>query len=257
MSNQGSRDGLKRFNGGNEIKIIETEVNVKEQPSWFTKRKFSMTDKMLLHTFESTVDAIALILSNNCEVVLCSLESWDNAIVKVVNGNITGRKVGAPLTNLEISILKNPKQKKNVIGPYFVRTETGETIKSVKAIIKNFEDQPIGMCCVNFNLSAPFINIISTMIPTDVSLPQVKPVRYPARPQELIEQSLEIVLSQLKKFKDLSQTERNKRIVLEMLDIGIFEIKGAVDIVAAEMGVTRYTIYNYMREAKVKARKRK
>ena len=106
------------------------------------------------------------------------------------------------------------------------------------------------MICININLSAPFIDLITEMMPTDQSLAPVKPIRYPATPNELIKQSLEIVLSQLKKSKKLSQVERNKRIVFEMHDIGIFDIKGAVDLVASEMGVSRYTIYNYIREAK-------
>lgn len=218
----------------------------------FNKRKFSMTDKMILHAFESTAEAIATIFSESCEVVLCSLESWDNAIIKVVNGHITGRKVGAPLTHLEINVLKNLNKKKDVVGTYFVHKESGELIKAVKAIIRNFENEPIGMICINIDLSAPLIDFISAMIPTEKGLAPVKPIRYPATPHELIKQSLEIVLSQLKKSKQLSQVERNKRIVLEMFDIGIFDIKGAVDIVAAEMGVSRYTIYNYIREAKLK-----
>jgi predicted transcriptional regulator YheO len=33
-------------------------------------------------------------------------------------------------------------------------------------------------------------------------------------------------------------------------DLGIFEIKGAVDIIAAELGVSKFTVYNNLSEVK-------
>ena len=214
-------------------------------------RKFSLTDKMILHSFETAVDAIADLYGENCEVVLYSLEQWDSAVVKVVNGHVTGRTVKSPLTNLEINLLRKiEKTREDVVGSYFVRKENGEMIKSSKAIIRNFEDQPIGMLSINLNLSAPFFDIISRMVPAEENIAPVKPIRYPASPHELVKQSLEIVMSQLRNSIRLSQLERNRQVVLDMFNIGIFNIKGAVDIVANEMGVSRYTIYNYIREAK-------
>jgi len=239
--------------------MSKNEKNPQEQLLKFTKKeKFSLTDKLILHLFESVVEGIVKIFGNNCEVILYSLETVDNAAIKVLNGNVTDRDIGSPLTLLEINLLKRiSKLKSDVIDTYFARREDGKTIKSTKVIIRNFENEPIGMICINLDISVPFIDLISEFVPTEKSLAPVPPIRYPATPQDLIKQSLEIVLSELRKSKRLSQVERNKLIVNEMYDIGIFDIKGAVDLVANEMGVSRYTIYNYLRDAKLSLDKSK
>jgi predicted transcriptional regulator YheO len=217
-------------------------------------REFSITDKLILHLFEPLVDGIGKIFGDNCEVILYSLENTDSAAIKVANGHVTGRALNSPLTILEINILRKSKtSKKDVIDVYFAEKEDGKLIKSTKCIIRNFENEPIGMLCINMNLSAPFIDVISEFIPTEAGINPIKPARYPASPQDLIKQSLEIVLAQVRNTKKISQVERNKLVVFEMYDIGLFDIKGAVDLVATEMGVSRYTIYNYIREAKIKA----
>ena len=39
-------------------------------------------------------------------------------------------------------------------------------------------------------------------------------------------------------------------IIAELAEKGVFDIKGAIDIVAGEMGISKYTIYHYIREIK-------
>ena len=48
--------------------------------------------------------------------------------------------------------------------------------------------------------------------------------------------------------KGLSATERNRMIVQQLKDENIFSVRGAVSIVANELGVSRYTIYNYLKD---------
>jgi predicted transcriptional regulator YheO len=43
---------------------------------------------------------------------------------------------------------------------------------------------------------------------------------------------------------------KNKAVVNQLYNNGIFELKDAVKIVAARLGITRYAIYKYLRERK-------
>ena len=52
----------------------------------------------------------------------------------------------------------------------------------------------------------------------------------------------------LAKTKGLSHSERNRRLVHGLEGRGIFGIKGAVENAATELGVTKFTIYKYLRE---------
>ena len=54
-----------------------------------------------------------------------------------------------------------------------------------------------------------------------------------------------------KPFKYLTKPEK-KEVVRELHDKGFFLLKGSVDILAAEMGNTKFTIYSYIRETQKK-----
>ena len=75
---------------------------------------------------------------------------------------------------------------------------------------------------------------------------------FPVDTNELINKTLEEVIAKIAKKQDVPNTDKNKLIVLELYNKGIFNIKGTIDLVAKEIGVSRYTIYNYIRETKVK-----
>ena len=50
-----------------------------------------------------------------------------------------------------------------------------------------------------------------------------------------------------------SISEKNRMAISILHSRGIFDIKGSVDIVAKELGVSRYTVYNYLKEVKYQA----
>jgi predicted transcriptional regulator YheO len=57
-------------------------------------------------------------------------------------------------------------------------------------------------------------------------------------------------MTQFAKTKGVSASEKNRMIIAGLARKGIFDIKGAIDIVAKEIGVSKYTIYHYLREVK-------
>lgn len=63
--------------------------------------------------------------------------------------------------------------------------------------------------------------------------------------------SLDEAIEQGNKNRGIPTIDKNRYIVSELYNKDMFDIKGVVDIVAKEIGVSRYTIYNYIREAKI------
>jgi len=61
---------------------------------------------------------------------------------------------------------------------------------------------------------------------------------------------LEKVIDNIKTQRKISFSEKNKLIVFELYKRGVFNVRGVIDLVAKELGISRYTIYNYLREAK-------
>ena len=224
---------------------IETELmnQAREQ-----QIRLDESDRRVLKALEPVVDAIATLFGNNCEVLIHSLEDLSRSVVKIANGHVTGRSLGSPITDLGIKTIRNADDSSSdVVGSYFSKTSTGKTLKSVTALIRN-ENKPIGMLCINLDLSVPLEDVLNTFAVNWNGSGVESPENFAMSSEELIHVTLDKAIEKMSRERQISANTRNKKIVQELHQQGIFDIKGAVDMVAKELGVSRYTIYNYLRE---------
>lgn len=214
--------------------------------------KLTTRDREILASCEPMVEGIAKLLGRNCEVILHSFDDPGHSVIKIENAHITGRKVGSPITDLGLNVLMQSfESHQDVIGSYFTKTETGKVFKSITILIRNPKGVPIGMLCVNLDISASFVDFVSDFIPSSGERDQTME-HFPSEIPDLVHRSMEDVMTGINIKTGISAAEKNKLIVLELFQRGIFEIKGAIDSVAGEMGVSKYTIYHYLRELKSK-----
>jgi predicted transcriptional regulator YheO len=215
--------------------------------------RLTAADRSILSAMEPVVDAIATLFGEHCEVLIHSLEDLSHSVIKISNSGVTGRQIGSPMTDLGIKVLKNAEHtESDVIGSYYGKTNDGKTLKSVTALIRN-GTKPIGILCINLSLSAPLMDILRHFLP-DTTMDGrngESPEHFVMSTEELVRRSLDTAIAEIGAKREISHQVKNKLIVSELHDQGIFDVKGAVDIVAKELGVSRYTIYNYIREVRV------
>ncbi len=211
------------------------------------KRSFTAHDKALLARYELVADAIAAMFGQACEVVVHSLEDLGESIIKIVNAHVTGRVEGAPITDLGLHVLNAAyKSKEDVVGPYFSKSTSGKPLKSTTTVIRNDEGLPIGFLCINFDLSVPFHQILQEFSPS-METPHSGETFAPDV-TNLVAQAVADEIEANSHITGVSATAKNRHIVANLEDKGIFEIKGSVELVASELGLTRHTIYKYLRE---------
>ncbi|MDR3122556.1 MAG: PAS domain-containing protein [Treponema sp.] len=204
-------------------------------------------DKHILDSIKPIVDGIAAFLGENCEVVLHSFESLDCSIVHIANGHITGRGLGSPITDLGMKLLRDDA--KVFTDCYYSKTTDGKTLRSITIMIRNPSGKPIGMLCINLNMDASLLSMINTLAIPQAENPE-SPENFVANLDELIKITLRETIVAVNRHNDIPNHEKNKIIVYELIKKGMFDIRGAIDIVARELSVSRYTIYNYIREHK-------
>lgn len=217
---------------------------------YLKKKKLTKQDKELLEAIKPIVTAVGLVFGNNCEVVLHSLEDPARSVVLIHNPNITARKVGSPLTDLGIrALMKASETNNDVIGSYFTTTKDNKVLKSVTALVKNAEGLPIGMFCINIDVSAGFHSFAKDFIP-DVSVQAGTKEQFISDINEFIETTLKQVIAEIALKQKIPMRERNQMIVEALLEKNVFNIKGSVDYVAEYLGISKYTVYNYLRSVK-------
>ncbi|HOX12080.1 MAG TPA: PAS domain-containing protein [Spirochaetia bacterium] len=208
---------------------------------------FSPADRRLLKRYEGVADAVATLFGRGCEIVLHSLEDLSHSVVKIVNGHVTGRGLGSPITDLGLKVLRcSFEGTEDVIGSYFAFTDSGRPIKSVTLLIRNDRGIPIGMLCINFDLSTPLASFIKEFSPFQ-DLP-ASSEHFPAGVGDLVQHALAEEAEHLARANGIPIQEKNRRIVEGLENRGLFEIKGAVESVSKGLGITKYTIYKYLRE---------
>ena len=211
-------------------------------------------DRATLDSIKPIVDGIAAFLGGNCEVLLHSLENLDRSVIHIANGGITGRSIGSPITDLGMKILREASMKgSDVMGSYYSKTADGKTLRSVTVLIRNAAKKPIGLLCINFNLDVPFLDILKTFASSTASTEETSE-NFATSVEDLIQSTLHETIVEINTHKSIPNLTKNKIIVGKLKEKGIFSIRGAVDIVARELSVSRYTIYNYLRESRQTAK---
>jgi len=216
-----------------------------------SKGLFDENNKAIFNNLKNVVDCVAQVFGSNCEVVLHSLKDPGHSVIKIANGQITGRKVGSPLTDFSIELLKKAKSSgKDVIRNYFNKLDDGTLLKSSDVVIKNDRGDPIGLLCINIDLSVPLYDFVREFTAKGRKFSEEAVERFPSHPNELVDRMLEVATTRINSNEEISASDKNKEIVIELYKSGIFDIRGAIDIIAKAIGVSRYTVYNYIREAK-------
>jgi predicted transcriptional regulator YheO len=220
--------------------------------------QFSLKDKAFLDMMKPVVDGIAVFLGEQCEVLLHSFDNLDRSIFYIANGHVTGRKVGSPITDLGMKILnESTDSQRAVTDCYYSKTTDGKTLRSVTILIRNNSGKPIGMMCVNMNMDLPLTDFLSLLGNPKGQAQMENTENFVTNVDDLIKTALGETISSINNHQKIPNHEKNKIIVNELIKKGIFDIRGAIDIVARELSLSRYTIYNYIREQKYANRKEK
>lgn len=215
---------------------------------------FTDADREILASYFNLADAVADIIGPYCEVVIHSLENINCSLVKIVNGHHTGRTIGSPITDMGLKTLKHYKKNQTTTPKhYFSYSKYGALIKSITCIITRQNGTPIGLFCINMNVSVPFPDIIKTFLPniemnhTPLTLAVEN---FSADSKEVIENTLEQILKEVWNDSSINIKNKNKATVQLLHEGGIFEFKEAVAIVSNRLGITRHAIYKFLREFK-------
>ena len=82
-----------------------------------TPKEFKLTemDREILKSYQYMLDGLALYLGDSYEIVLHSLEDLGHSVIKIINGHYTKREVGAPITDLALSMLHDIQKAKHRI----------------------------------------------------------------------------------------------------------------------------------------------
>lgn len=105
----------------------------------------------LLQQYMKLTEFLGLALGPDYEVALHDLTNRDRSIIAIVNNHISGREIGAPLTNMALGILRDRSyETSDYCLQYHGISVNGKDLRSNTFFIKQ-DGRLIGLLCINFD----------------------------------------------------------------------------------------------------------
>lgn len=209
--------------------------------------KLTRNDKKILESYKLLIEGLAKYLGNSYELVLHSLEDLDNSVVAIFNGEHTGRKVGAPITDLALKMLDQIENGDENTIVYFSQNKKGEPLKSATIAIKGDDNKVIGLLCINMYLNTSLKDILESLTPNKAITEN-----YNQNSTELIKSAYEIEKTNVLADPTILPSNKNKVIIERLYDKGIFQMKDAVPEIESLMELSKNTVYLHIRNHKKK-----
>ena len=213
----------------------------------------SKTDRCILDSMKGVMDGLAAYLSDAYELVLHSLEDLNESVIYIINGEHTGRKIGAPITDMALKMFDEINNSHSDYKVYFSKNKKGEPLKSTTIAIRGENNRIIGLLYINLYLNTPYVNILESMIPNQLSdLNKNLSEDFSQSSDDLIKTSLEEATEIVMSDPAINASNKNKAIIEILADKGIFRLKDSVIKVEELMGISKNTIYMHLRNYKAK-----
>lgn len=228
-----------------------------------------MTEQML-RQYTVLVEYLGATLGPDYEVVLHEILPETSRVAAIANGTISGRDVGAPITNAALRMIMQKQYETSDYNlNYTGQLANGKTIRSSTMFIKD-GGKLVGLLCINFDDSR-FHEISDAILklihPDDFVhhhyFPVDAPAKQPMQPQHaaavpaehfqsdmnsLMEELFETVTKSVNVPLDrLTQAERT-RIIAQLHEQGMFELRGAVQFTVKKLSCSQASIYRYIKK---------
>ena len=200
-----------------------------------------------LELLKQVAEGIAGQFGSGCEVVIHDLsKNPDHSIVFIVNGHVSGRKVGDGASNVVLEQMQTnaPEPKDHLC--YLMKTPDGKILKSSTVYIKNSRGKVTAILAINYDISKLMMveNALSELISTGEPQ-QTEPekiININDMLEDLIQQSVALV----GKPVALMNKDDKVKAIQFLNQNGAFLVTKSGDKIAKYFGISKYTLYSYI-----------
>lgn len=213
---------------------------------------------VVVKTLQGLVQPLAIALGPSAELVVHDLRQMDSSVVAIA-GSLTGRNVGAPITDLVLQHLQAGRT--DDILSYRTRTASGRHLRSSTIFVRDENGQPFACLCINIDTTEweVMYERLSTILArsglisdfqSDQSFAVAEQTSEAFLPtvEDLAAATVNEAIEDIGVPVELMRKEHRIEVIKRLEASGFFLIQNAVIYVAAALGISRYSIYKYLRE---------
>jgi predicted transcriptional regulator YheO len=201
-----------------------------------------------LDVLKSIVPGVASALGRHCEVVLHDFRRPDSSIVAIAGG-LTGRHVGGSMSQLGLEVLAAGDDAEDRYD-YILRGPGGRVMRSTTIPLRDAEGHVFGAFCINIDTTElrALRSFVEDMIGTAEQPPTN--VTFVDNVGDVIDEVIREEQSKLGYTVDRFDKAERLEILRALDGRGVFSVQRSVPQVAEYLGVSRVTVYAYLREVR-------
>ena len=205
-----------------------------------------------LETLKQIAAGIAAQFGDKCEVVIHDVSSShpEHTIVHIENGHVSGRKVGDGPSHVVLETLRGDREKLQDHLCYLTKTKDGKILKSTTIYIRNDDGTPIGIFGINYDITLMLAMEENLKQFTATDQDQREPERISRNVGDLLDELIEQSVKIVGKPVALMTKEDKVKAIQFLNETGAFLITKSGDKVCRFFGISKYTLYSYIDEAK-------
>ena len=213
-------------------------------------------DDLTLESLVMIAHGIARHFGSDCEVCIHDLQANDleHTICYIINGHVSGRKLGDGASKIVLETLEALKKGENVSDHLGYRTHTsdGRILKSSTIFLKDETGKYRFILGINhdmtdfINAQSALSNIVENIETTDEDIYGQIPLSVNDLLDNLIEQSVKLV----GKTPALMTKDEKVKAIRFLQNAGAFLITRSGDKISQFFGISKFTLYSYIDQAK-------
>lgn len=204
-----------------------------------------------LETLRPIAEGLAKTFGRRCEVTVHDFSNPQNSLVMIF-GNVTGRREGAPLTDRLLKTIREEGDSARDLLNLRIRTRDGKLLNSSSIFIRNSHGRIVGSLGINYDLTdlETAIRILDDLRTSPEPATEQTSVDFANDVEEILSHLIDSVVDQAGKPVPLMSREDKLELIRALDGKGVFLIKKAVEEVSSRLGISRYTVYNYLEEVR-------
>lgn len=209
---------------------------------------------MTLDLLRQLAAALAAQFGEDCEIVIHDLtrKSLAKSVVWIEHGEVTGRRIGDGPSHIVLETLRaDPARVQDQLG-YLSKTEDGKILKSSTIFVRETPDGPIQYIFgINYDITRLIYgsDAVNALIrETPGSAARKEPEKIRTNVEALLDDLISQAIAMAGKPVSLMTKEDKKAVVRFLNESGAFLITRSGEKVAQLLGISKYTLYNYMKQ---------
>jgi len=216
----------------------------------------------LLVVLEPMVTLLGGMIGENIEVVLHDLSAPDSSVMAIANGHVSGRNVGNPILSgpredagfreLHRDVEGTGRISWSIIDDYQTTSASGRRLRSATLLFRDGDGTPAVALCLNADMTVFEMahGWLEQMLHRKPPAPRVETPASELGLEAMMQEIIDDAVKRFMKPPELMNKEEKMYAVEAMMNRGLFLIRNSVEQVAAALGVSRFTIYNYIEQIK-------